>query len=195
MKTKRLPWTHLEKSPFRKHFHFQSCSWLSAGLENRCASGQIPPWEKSWEQAPGTQKAQTSSSARMYGWKRSVPPGRQPATCGLLSRLRVNLKCIASAFMPPGRQVRMYWQGRLPLPSSEHSEPLAADASLRFRCSRVPGSATPLHPSQLAWVFANCYPDSYVLRHKCPRLKTQIKIRRPSEESGGYDSTVRHQSW
>lgn len=33
MKTKPLPSAHLEKSPLSKHFHFQSCSWLFAGLE------------------------------------------------------------------------------------------------------------------------------------------------------------------
>lgn len=72
----------------------------------------------------------------------------------------------------------MYWQGKLPLPSSVHSEPSVAGRR-KLTYSVQPGSWKRHSTLPLATglgICKFCYPDSYSLHHKCPRLKSQIKI-------------------
>lgn len=67
--------------------------------------------------------------------------------------------------------------GRLPLPSSVHSEPSVAGGAQAYLFGAAGFLEAPLHPLPRNWpgYLQLCYPDFYSLYHKCPRLKSQIK--------------------
>lgn len=68
---------------------------------------------------------------------------------------------------------------------------LRAGASLLIRCSRVPGSATPPYPSQLAWVFANSVIQILIVYiTNALDLRARSKSDARGGEREGYDRTV-----
>lgn len=198
MKTKPLPSAHLEKSPLSKHFHFQSCSWLFAGLvkslcfRTNSIQGRVP----------GTGARHTEST--VVGKNVRVEKKHTPRMS--TGYLRVTVlpscepkmhSCSLQLLYPLGGKQESIGRAGYPFPALCILNPqLPAGASLLIRCSRVPGSANPPYPSQRAWVLANCVLQ--ILRvyiTNAPDLRTRSKSDARGGEREGYDRTVRHPSW
>lgn len=171
MKTKPLPSAHLEKSPLSKHFHFQSCSWLFAGLEKSLCfrTNSIPG------RVPGTGASHTESTDG--GKNVRVEKKHTPRMSTGYLRFTILSSCepkihscsLQLLYLLGGKQECIGRAG-YPFPALCILNPqLRAGASLLIRCSRVPGSGhSTLSLATGLGICKLCYPDSYSLHSQMP---------------------------
>lgn len=176
MKTKPLPSAHLEESPLSKHFHFQNCSWLFAGLEKSLCfrTNSIPG------RVPGTGARHTESTVVGKNVRMEKKHTPRMSTGYLWFTILPSCEpkmhsCSLQLLYPLGGKQECF--DRLPLLSSVHSEPSVAGGAQAYLFGAAGFLEAPLHTLPRNWpgYLRLCYPDFYSLYHKCPRLKSQIK--------------------